>query len=185
MDATSEGKGVLIKTRMDVYFDAGESQPRAPKEKAATPARASSKSIKITAMGFKRLRNGEQRDGEMERGWGMRRYSGNRDGNNDTTQNQTQVAQRGAARSRPEWMISFFLAPPARRAGNAEGVRTRTPGKQATLSAVGIEVTPVVVSGTANEKEARNYINKGERARPRTRRDMAGPGNNPVQVFRT
>jgi hypothetical protein len=36
---------------------------------------------------------------------------------------------------------------------------------------VGIEVTPVVGSGTANEKEARNYINKGERTGRRTRRD--------------
>jgi hypothetical protein len=52
-----------------------------------------------------------------------------------------------------------------------KGMRTRTPGKQAALSAVGIEVTPVVGSGTENEKEARNYINKGERARRRTRRD--------------
>jgi hypothetical protein len=87
-------------------------------------------------------------------------------GSNDTTQNQTQVAQRGAARSRPEWMM-----PPARRAENTKGMRTRTPGKQATLSAVGIEVTPVVGSGTANEKEARNSINNGERARRQTRRD--------------
>ena len=52
-----------------------------------------------------------------------------------------------------------------------KGVRTRTPGKQAALSAVGIEVTPVVGSGTANEKEVRNYINKGVRARRRTGRD--------------
>ena len=50
-------------------------------------------------------------------------------------------------------------------------MRTRTTGKQVALSAVGIEVTPVVGSVTANEKEARNYINKGVRARRRTGRD--------------
>jgi hypothetical protein len=54
-----------------------------------------------------------------------------------------------------------------------EGVRTKSPGKQATLSAVGIEVMPVVGSGMANEKEARNYAytNEGERTGRRTRRD--------------
>jgi hypothetical protein len=92
-------------------------------------------------------------------------------GNDNTTQNQTQLAQRGTTRSRPEWMIRCFMTPPARRAENAEGVRTRTPGKQAALSAVDIEVTPVVGSGTANKKEARNYVNKGERARRWTRGD--------------
>jgi hypothetical protein len=144
-------------TRMDDYFDVGESQPRAPKEKAATPARAhTKKGIKITTM-FKRLRNGEQRDGEMAENEEVVEIE---TGTSDTTRNQTQVAQRGTARSRP--VVG---------SGNTKGVRTRTPGKQATLSAVGIEVTPVVGPGTANEKEAQNYINKGERARRRTRRE--------------
>jgi hypothetical protein len=109
-------------------------------------------------MGFKRLRDGEQRDGEMA---GNEEVVEIETGNDNTTQNQTQLAQRGTTRSRPEWMIRCFMTPPARRAENAEGVRTRTPGKQAALSAVGIEVTPVVGSGTANKKEARNYVNKG------------------------
>jgi hypothetical protein len=82
-------------TRMDDYFDVGESQPRAPKEKAATPVRASKKSIKITTM-FKRLRNGEQRDGAMAENDEVVEIE---TGSNDTTQNQTQVAQRRTARS--------------------------------------------------------------------------------------
>jgi hypothetical protein len=82
-------------TRMDDYFDVGESQPRAPKEKAATLARASKKSIKTTTM-FKRLRNGEQRDGEMAENDEVVEIE---TGSNDTTQNQTQVAQRGTAMS--------------------------------------------------------------------------------------
>ena len=98
-------------TRMDDYYDVGESQPRAPKEKTAALAKSSKKSIKITTM-FKRLRSGEQRDGEMaENDEGVEIETGS----NDTTQNQTQVAQRGAARSRPEWVIRFFPTPPAGR----------------------------------------------------------------------
>jgi hypothetical protein len=124
---------------------------------------------------FKRLRSGEQRDEEMaENDEGVEIETGS----NDTTQNQTQVAQRGAARSNAlphniGNLASFFTrhTPPARRTVSAEGGRARTPGKQATLSAVGIEVTPVVGSGTANETEARNYVNKGVRARRRTGRD--------------
>jgi hypothetical protein len=54
---------------------------------------------------------------------------------------------------------------------NEERMRTKTPGKQVTLSAMGIDVTPVVGSGTANGKEARAYINKGERTGRRTRGD--------------
>jgi hypothetical protein len=35
------------------------------------------------------------------------------------------------------------------------------PGKKAKLSTMGIDITPVVGPGTANETEAREYINKG------------------------
>jgi hypothetical protein len=55
---------------------------------------------------FKRQRNGEQRDGEMAENEEVVEIE---TGSSDTTQNQTQVAQRGAARSRPEWVISFFF----------------------------------------------------------------------------
>jgi hypothetical protein len=107
-------------------------------------------------MGFKRMRSGEQRDKETAENEEVVEVE---TGNSDTTQNQTQAVQRGAARSNalPDNignLAKYFTqhTPPARRAVNAEGRRTKTPGKQAALSEVGIEVTPVVVggSGTAN-----------------------------------
>jgi hypothetical protein len=78
-------------TRMDDCFDVGESQPRAPKETAGKTARAPSNNNKLTAMGFKRMRNGEQRDRETENEEVVEVETGN----NDTTQDQTQTEQRG------------------------------------------------------------------------------------------
>jgi hypothetical protein len=71
------------------------------KEKAATTARAPSNNNKLTTMGFKRMRNGEQRDRETAENEEVVEVE---TGNRNTTQDQTQTEQRGAARSRPEWM---------------------------------------------------------------------------------
>jgi hypothetical protein len=91
-------------TRMGDYFDVRESQPRTPKEKTTTTARAPSNNNKLTAMGFKRTRNGEQRDRETAENEEVVEVE---TANNETTQDQTQTEQRGAARSRPEWMNRY------------------------------------------------------------------------------
>jgi hypothetical protein len=130
-------------------------------------------------MGFKRTRNGEQRDRETAENEEEVEVE---NGSNETTQDQTQTEQRGAARSihtlpdNTGNLAGYFLqpTPPARRAVvNEERMRTKTAGKQAKLSAMGIDVTPVVGPGTANEKEAQAYINKGDRTGRRARRDEA------------
>jgi hypothetical protein len=106
-------------------------------------------------MGFKRMRNGEQRDSET-----VEKVVEVETGGNEAVQDQTQAEQRGTARSNtlPDNIGNLarnFSTPPARRATNAEGMRTKTPGKQAKLSTMGIDVTLVVGSGTTHEKEAR------------------------------
>jgi hypothetical protein len=65
VDASSEWEGVYSTTRVDDYFDVREPQPRAaPREKTTAMARAPINNNKLTAMGFKRTRNGEPRGRE-------------------------------------------------------------------------------------------------------------------------
>jgi hypothetical protein len=90
-----KGKGYST-TRMGDYFDVTESQPRAPKAKATTTARAPSNNNKLTSMGFKRMRNGEWR---ADRETTEKEVVEVETGNNEAALDRTQAEQRGTARS--------------------------------------------------------------------------------------
>jgi hypothetical protein len=131
-------------------------------------------------MGFKRTRNGEPRDrGTAGNEEVVEVETGRNEAIQDTGPNADGAGAEGGGEEHTHTLIARFFpqdTPQARRAASAEEMRTQALGKQAKLSTMGIGVTPVAGPGTANEKGARKYMNKGRKTGRRMRRDETTGG---------